>query len=48
MRGAMSINCLGMWGEKLGRFTVPSLAPSQRGQKFFKPGKEENIALAIA
>lgn len=33
----MSINCLGMRGEKLGRFNASSLAPPQRVQKFFKP-----------
>lgn len=33
---AMSINCLGMRDEKLGRFTAPLLAPLQRADKFFK------------
>ncbi len=45
MRGAMSINCLGMRGEKLGRFSAPSLAPPQRGHKFFKPVKKKILRL---
>jgi len=36
----MSINCLGMRGENLGRFSASSLAPPQRSHELFKHEKK--------
>lgn len=37
------MNCLGMWGEKLGRFTVPSLAPPQRRPEVLQTAKKKTM-----